>query len=215
MIEIDIRDINNNAKGKMGLAEMVFNNEASEALVHSAVVNYLANQRQGTAATKTKGMVSGGGKKPWKQKSTGRARSGSSRSPIWRGGGTIFGPQPRDYTSKLPKNMRRMALYKALTMKMADGEVTVIDSLSLEKPVTKDMIKILKNLGVSDRTVLIVLSEKDDNVILSARNIPGVEVVRVSDINAYNIVVFKNIIFTADAMAKLQEGISEGEVEAS
>ena len=215
MIEIDIKDINNNAKGKMGLAEMVFNNEASEALVHSAVVNYLANQRQGTAATKTKGMVRGGGKKPWKQKSTGRARSGSSRSPIWRGGGTIFGPQPRDYTSRLPKNMRRMALYKALTMKMADGEVTVIDSLSLEKPVTKDMIKILKNLGVSDRTVLIVLAEKDDNVILSARNIPRVEVIRVSDLNAYNIVVFKNIIFTADAMAKLQEGISEGEVEAS
>jgi len=215
MIEIDIKDINNNAKGKMGLAEMVFNNEASEALVHSAIVNYLANQRQGTAATKTKGMVRGGGKKPWKQKSTGRARSGSSRSPIWRGGGTIFGPQPRDYTSRLPKNMRRMALYKALTMKMADGEVTVIDSLSLEKPVTKDMIKILKNLGVSDRTVLIVLAEKDDNVILSARNIPRVEVIRVSDLNAYNIVVFKNIIFTADAMAKLQEGISEGEVEAS
>jgi len=215
MIEIDIKDINNNAKGKMGLAEMVFNNEASEALVHSAIVNYLANQRQGTAATKTKGMVSGGGKKPWKQKSTGRARSGSSRSPIWRGGGIIFGPQPRDYTSKLPKNMRRMALYKALTMKMADGEVSVIESLSLEKPATKDMIKILKNLDMTGKTVLIVLAEKDDNVILSARNIPGVEVIRVSDINAYNIIVFKNIIFTADAMAKLQEGISEGEVEAA
>ena len=215
MIEIDIKDINNNAKGKMGLVEMVFNNEASEALVHSAVVNYLANQRQGTHATKTKGMVRGGGKKPWKQKSTGRARSGSSRSPIWRGGGIIFGPQPRDYSSKFPKNMKRTALYKALTMKMADGEVSVLDSLSLEKPATRDMIKILKNLGVSDRTVLIVIAEKDDNVILSARNIPGVEVVRVSDINAYNIVVFKNIIFTADAMAKLQEGISEGEVEAA
>lgn len=214
MIEIDIRDINNNAKGKMGLAEMVFNNESSEALVHSSVVNYLANQRQGTHATKTKGLVSGGGKKPWKQKSTGRARSGSSRSPIWRGGGIIFGPQPRDYSSKFPKNMKRMALYKALTMKMADGEVSVVDSLSIAKPATKDMVKILGNLGMSGKTVLIVLPEKDMNVMLSARNIPGVEVTRVSDINAYNVVVFKNILFTADAMSKLQEGISEGKVEA-
>ncbi|MCL6579899.1 MAG: 50S ribosomal protein L4, partial [Candidatus Bathyarchaeota archaeon] len=165
MFEIEVKDINNNAKGKIALSEAIFNNTASEAVVHSAVVGYLANQRQGTHATKTRGLVSGGGKKPWKQKKTGRARHGSIRSPIWRGGGIVFGPQPRDYSINLPKNMRKTALYKALTMKFSDGEIAVVDFISIDKPKTKDMVRIFKNMGLSEKTVLIVLPEKDDNIM--------------------------------------------------
>ncbi len=207
MLEIEIKDINNNSKGKASLSETVFNNTASEAIVHTAVVSYLANQRQGTHATKTVSMVSGGGKKPWKQKHTGRARHGSTRSPIWRGGGTVFGPQPRDYSIKLPQNMRRTALYKALTMKLSDKEVAVVDSISMEKPNTKELVKILKNMGLSEKTVLIVLPEKDNNIMLSVRNIPTADVVRVSDLNAYQVAAFGCVLFTADAIAKLQSNL--------
>lgn len=204
MFEIEVKDINNNVKGKIVLSEIVFNSNASESVVHSAVVSYLANQRQGTHATKTISMVSGGGKKPWRQKKTGRARHGSIRSPIWRGGGIVFGPQPRDYYINLPKNMKKTALCKALTMKLSDGEIAVVDSISMDKPKTKDMIKILNNIALSGKTVLIVLPEKDDNVMLSVRNIPTADVVRVSDLNAYQVAAFDYILFTADAISKLQ-----------
>ncbi|MEW6740668.1 MAG: 50S ribosomal protein L4 [Nitrospirota bacterium] len=207
MFEIEVKDINNNAKGKITLSEAVFNSTASEAVVHSAVVSYLANQRQGTHATKTVSMVSGGGKKPWKQKKTGRARHGSIRSPIWRGGGIAFGPQPRDYSVNLPKNMRKAALYKALTMKLSDGEIAVVDSISMDKPKTKDMVRILRNIGLSEKTVLIVLSEKDENIMLSVKNIPTADVVRVSDLNAYQVAAFDCVLFTADAISKLQSNL--------
>jgi large subunit ribosomal protein L4 len=207
MFEIEVKDINNNAKGKIALSEAVFNNTASEAVVHSAVVSYLANQRQGTHATKTVSMVSGGGKKPWKQKKTGRARHGSIRSPIWRGGGIAFGPQPRDYSVNLPKNMRKAALCKALTMKLSDGEIAVVDSISMDKPKTKDMVRILRNIGLSEKTVLIVLSEKDENIMLSVKNIPTADVVRVSDLNAYQVAAFDCVLFTADAISKLQSNL--------
>lgn len=202
-VTIEIRDINNNVKGTMNLAGAIFANEASDSVVHTSVVNFLANQRQGTHATKTRGLVSGGGKKPWKQKHTGRARQGSIRAPQWRGGGIVFGPQPRDYSSKLPKQMRRVALFKALTMKLADGQVMLLDSLSLDKRKTKDMIRVLANLGLSDKSVLIVLHENDSNIIFSSRNIPGVAVVRASDLNAYAVAAYDHIVFTADALAKL------------
>lgn len=207
MFEIEVKDINNNAKGKIALSEAVFNSTASESVVHSAVVSYLANQRQGTHATKTVSMVSGGGKKPWKQKKTGRARHGSIRSPIWRGGGIAFGPQPRDYSVNLPKNMRKAALYKALTMKLSSGEIAVVDSISMDKPKTKEMIKILTNIGLSGKTVLIVLPEKDENIMLSVKNIPTADVVRVSDINAYQVAAFDCVLFTADAISKLQSNL--------
>ncbi|MDI6728245.1 MAG: 50S ribosomal protein L4 [Thermodesulfovibrionales bacterium] len=207
MFEIEVKDINNNAKGKIVLSEAIFNSTASESVVHNAVVGYLANQRQGTHATKTVSMVSGGGKKPWKQKKTGRARHGSIRSPIWRGGGIVFGPQPRDYSVNLPKSMRKTALYKALTMKLSDGEIAVVDSIPMDKPRTKDMARILSNLGLSDKTVLIVLPEKDDNVMRSVRNIPMADVVRVSDLNAYQVAAFDRVLFTADAISKLQSNL--------
>jgi len=203
MIDIEIRDMYNNAKGKISLSGAVFGNDASSAVVHSAVVSHLANQRQGTHATKTRGLVRGGGKKPYKQKGTGRARAGSSRSPLFRGGGTIFGPQPRDYEIKMPKAARRVALCKALTMKLADSEIMVLDALHIDKPRTKDMVKILDGLGLGGQSVLLVLSENSENVFLSARNIPGVGVTRVSDLNAYQVAAYNKLVFTEEAIKKL------------
>ena len=176
-----------------------------QGVLHSAVVNFLANQRQGTAATKTKGMVSGGGKKPWKQKSTGRARAGSSRSPLWRGGGTVFGPQPRDYSYSLPKKAKKAALNAAISGKMADGEIIVIDGFGLVKPSTKDMVTLLKNLGLAGKSTLIVVPEKNDAVFLSARNIPGVKVTRVTDLNPYEVAANSWILFDRQAVEMLTE----------
>ena len=205
MAEIDIKDKNNSTVGTITLPETVFSASAKQGAVHGSIVNYLANQRQGTHATKTKGLVSGGGKKPYKQKGTGRARAGSSRSPLWKGGGTVFGPQPRDYSYNLPRKAKKVALHSALSAKLADGEITVIDGISLEKPCTKDMLTILKNLGLNGKTTLIVLPEKNDSVILSARNIPGVSVTRVTDLNTYNVAVHTMLLITKQAVEMLAE----------
>ncbi len=208
MLEIDIRDINNDIKGKLKLPEQVFGCGASESVVHTAVRGYLANQRQGTHATKTRGLVSGGGRKPWKQKHTGRSRHGSIRSPLWKGGGTTFGPQPRDYSIKLPKKQRKIALYKALTMKLTDGEIILIDSLSMDTPKTKRMVEILKKLGLSTKTVLLVTANKDNSVFLSVRNIPTMAIIEVDDLNAYHVACYDIILFTLDAMKKLQTTVA-------
>lgn len=205
MPEIDIKDKNNAIVGKININDDLFGMEARQGVIHEAVVNYLANQRQGTHATKTKGLVRGGGKKPWKQKHTGRARSGSIRSPLWRGGGIIFGPQPRDYSYKLPKKVRRLALMSAVYEKLSNGEVVVIDSLSLEKPRTKEIVSILKNLAIDSKSVLIVLPAKDDAIVLSARNIPGVRVMRAMDLNVYDVVASRAVVMTKDAALILGE----------
>jgi large subunit ribosomal protein L4 len=205
MPEIDIKDKNNTTVGKINMNDDLFGMAARQGVIHEAVVNYLANQRQGTHATKTKGLVRGGGKKPWKQKHTGRARSGSIRSPLWRGGGIIFGPQPRDYSYKLPKKVRRLALMSAVYEKLSNGEVVVIDSLSLEKPRTKEIVSILKNLALDSKSVLIVLPEKDDAIVLSARNIPGVRVMRAMDLNVYDVVASRAVVMTKDAALILGE----------
>ena len=205
MVEIDIKDKNNSSVGTITLPDAVFSAAAKQGAVHGSIVNYLANQRQGTHATKTKGLVSGGGKKPYKQKGTGRARAGSSRSPLWKGGGTVFGPQPRDYSYNLPRKAKKVALHSALSAKLADGEITVIDGISLEKPRTKDMLAILKNLGLQGKTTLIVLPEKNESVILSARNIPGVSVTRVTDLNTYHVAVHTMLLITKQAVEMLAE----------
>ena len=205
MPEINIKDKNNTSVGKMDVPESIFGVTAKQGVLHSAVVNFLANQRQGTAATKTKGMVSGGGKKPWKQKSTGRARAGSSRSPLWRGGGTVFGPQPRDYSYSLPKKAKKAALNAAISGKLADGEIIVIDGFGLVKPSTKDMVLLLKNLGLTGKSTLIVVPEKNDAVLLSARNIPGVKVTRVTDLNPYEVAANSWILFDRQAVEMLTE----------
>jgi large subunit ribosomal protein L4 len=137
MAEVEIKDKSNNTIGKVTLSDDVFGVHAKEGVIHGAIVNFLANQRQGTHATKTKGLVSGGGKKPWRQKHTGRARSGSNRSPLWRGGGTAFGPQPRDYYYTIPKKVRRLALLAAFQEKLSSGGVVIIDNFAIEKPKTK------------------------------------------------------------------------------
>lgn len=208
MPEVDIKDKNNNIIGKINLREDIFGAQVKQGTIHDVVVNFLANQRQGTHATKTKGLISGGGKKPWKQKHTGRARSGSIRSPLWRGGGTVFGPQPRDYSYKLPKKVRRLALMSAFHEKLSKGEVVIIDNFSLEKPKTREMIFILKNLGLNDKSVLIVLPEKNEMISLSTRNIPGINVTRVMDLNTYDVLNCNTLLMTKEAAVTL-EGIKE------
>jgi large subunit ribosomal protein L4 len=205
MPELDIKDKNNTVVGKIALSDDLFGVSAKQGVLHQAVVNFLANQRQGTHATKTKGLISGGGKKPWKQKGTGRARSGSTRSPLWRGGGTIFGPQPRDYSYKLPKKVKRLALMNAFHEKLSSDEVVILDGFSFEKPRTRDIVSILKSFNLQNKSVLIILPEKDDAVVLSARNIPGVRVVRAADVNVYDVIAHAMLLMTKDAVLKLGE----------
>ena len=202
MIDIEIRDINNKTKGKISLEGQVFGNEASPAVVHSAVVSHLANQRQGTHSTKTKGLVSGGGKKPYKQKGTGFPRSTRSNPAPTSPCATLScrrGCWPR----RIPNSPKRAALCKALTMKLADNEIMVLDAIKIDRPRTKDMIKILDALGLAGQSVLLVLTEKDSNVLLSTRNIPAVDVARVADLNAYQVAAYGKLVFTEEAIKKL------------
>ncbi len=205
MPEVEVKDRNNKVVEKLTLPEDVFGREVKPELLHQAVVNYLANQRQGTHSTKTRGTIRGGGKKPWRQKHTGRARHGSIRSPLWRGGAIVFGPQPRDYYYKLPKKQKRLALKTALSAKLKDNELTVIDNLNFEKPRTKDMVTLLKGLGIDGKSVLIVTPDKDENVYLSARNIPGITVIRAVDLNTYELLAHDHVLMTKGALSKVQE----------
>lgn len=205
MPEFEVKDKNNKPVGKINLSDEVFGVKAKDGVLHNAVVNFLANQRQGTHATKTKGLVSGGGKKPWKQKHTGRARSGSSRSPLWRGGGTVFGPQPRDYSYAIPKKARRLALKAALSGKLSDGEIIVVETLSIEKPRTKEMMSVLKRLELDGKSTLIIVPEHNETIVLSARNIPGVTVTRVSDLNCYDVAAHSRLLMTRQAAEMLSE----------
>lgn len=199
-----IRDTNNNIIGEINLSNEVFGAPRRPHVLHEAIINFLANQRQGTHATKTRGLVSGGGRKPWRQKHTGRARAGSIRSPLWRGGGVVFGPQPRDYSYNLPKRFKRLALRTALSAKLTDGEIVITDNLFFEKPNTKKMVSILRNLGLEGKSVLIVLPEKDDSVLLSARNIPGVSVIRSADLNPYSVISHNTLLMTKESVIQLE-----------
>jgi large subunit ribosomal protein L4 len=205
MAELDIKDKNNKLVGKLNLPEGIFAVKSKTGVVHDAIVNFLANQRQGTHATKTRGLVRGGGRKPWRQKHTGRARAGSIRSPLWRGGGNVFGPEPRDYSYSPPKKAKKLALHSVLSEKLSDGEITVIDEFVIQKPCTKDMVSILKNLGLEGKSTLIVLPEKNDSVMFSARNIPGITIRRVSDLNPYEVAVHSRLLMTKIAIEKLTE----------
>jgi large subunit ribosomal protein L4 len=205
MPEIEIKDRDNKTVEKINLREDLFGGQANRGILHQVVVNFLANQRQGTHSTKTKGFVSGGGKKPYRQKHTGRARAGSNRSPLWRGGGTIFGPLPRDYSYSVPKKVKRRALMAALYEKLSGNEIVVVDSIPIEKPKTKEMISILKNLGLDKKSLLIVLPEFNDTVALSARNIPGVAITRAADLNTYDVISSNMLLVTREAFMKLGE----------
>jgi large subunit ribosomal protein L4 len=206
MLEAEIRDKKNGVVEKVELPEGIFGLEVRSDILHMAVLNFLANQRQGTHATKTRGLVRGGGRKPWKQKHTGRARHGSIRSPLWKGGGTTFGPQPRDYSYKLNKKLKRLALKTALSSKYADGELVIIDSIEIEKPKTKDLISLMAALGLSGIKVLIVVNDDADggNLVLSSRNIPGVNVARVSDVNTYTLLYHDKVLMTKKSLEAIR-----------
>ncbi|HHX01101.1 MAG TPA: 50S ribosomal protein L4 [Firmicutes bacterium] len=190
--------------GDIELNDAIFGVKINEALMHQAVVSHLANRRQGTAATKSRGMVRGGGRKPWRQKGTGRARVGSIRSPLWVGGGVIFGPTPRDHSFSLPKKARRMALKSALSAKVRDGELIVLDELKIDEPKTKLMVKVLKALN-ADKKPLIVISDWDANIELATRNIPKALLLKSSGLNVYDVLNHDQVIFTKDALTKLEE----------
>lgn len=204
MPKVALYDITGNQVGDVDLNDDVFGVEVNNHVMYEAVKNYLANQRQGTQSTKTRAEVRGGGRKPWRQKGTGRARQGSIRSPQWKGGGVVFAPKPRDYSYKLPKKVKRLALKSALSSKVADNEIIVVDQLSLEQPKTKEMIKILSNLKAGKKT-LVVIPERDDAVILAARNIPGVKTTFVNTINVYDILNCDSFLITKDAVNKVEE----------
>jgi large subunit ribosomal protein L4 len=182
----------------------VFGVEVKSYLLHSAVVNQLANRRAGTAATKTKGLVSGGGIKPFKQKGTGRARAGSNRSPLWRHGGTVFGPMPRDYSYSMPKKEKRAALASALSSKVGENRMVLLDKLELTEPKTSRMSELLKTLGVAE-SALVLISAENKNVTLASRNMPNIKVLRMENINVYDIIKYRYLITTQDALTTMQE----------
>ncbi|MCR5475075.1 MAG: 50S ribosomal protein L4 [Lachnospiraceae bacterium] len=203
MANVSVYNMEGKEVGKMDLNDAVFGVEINEHLVHMAVVQHLANRRQGTQKAKTRGEVSGGGRKPWRQKGTGHARQGSTRSPQWKGGGVVFAPVPRDYSFKLNKKEKRAALKSALTSRVQEDKFLVLDELKLDEIKTKKFSEILSNLKVSKAVV--VLAEDDKNVICSARNIPDVITASINTINTYDIMKYNTVIATKDAVAKIEE----------
>lgn len=187
------------------LSDAVFAAPVNRGLLHQAVVMYEANRRVGTAAAKTRGMVAGGGRKPWRQKGLGRARQGSIRAPHWRKGGVVFGPQPRSYRLSMPRKMRRAALRAALTAKLRDGELIVVDGLTLPAPKTREMRAVLERLGIADHKPLLVLAEPDTTVRLAARNLDGVEAAVAADLNARQVLVHGRLVLTRDAVRRIEE----------
>ena len=204
MPKIDVYDINGKKVSDVELNEKVFGIEPNETIVHSVLVNYLANQRQGTQSTKTRAEVRGGGKKPWRQKGTGRARQGSIRAPQWFKGGIALGPKPRDYSYRLNKKERRLAIRSVLSSKVLENNLVVVDAMNFDAIKTKNMVSALSNLKVEGKT-LIVLPEKNENVQKSARNIEGVKTSLVNTINVYDLLKYNKLILTVDAVKNLEE----------
>jgi large subunit ribosomal protein L4 len=190
--------------GKIKLSDEIFGIEPNKTVLHSAVVNYLANQRQGTQSTLTRAEVKGGGRKPWRQKGTGHARQGSTRSPQWTHGGIALGPKPRSFRFALPKKVRRLAMKSALSAKAASNDLIVLDKLEMEEIKTKTMVSVLNALG-ADRKAIVVLPEKNETVIKSARNIPGVKTAMVNTLNVYDILNADKFIVVKDAVAQIEE----------
>ena len=203
MANVTVFNMEGNEVGTMELNDAVFGVEINEHLVHLAVVRQLANKRQGTQKAKTRSEVSGGGRKPWRQKGTGHARQGSIRAPQWTGGGVVFAPVPRDYEVKMNKKERRAALKSALTSKVQDNKLVVVDSLALAEVKTKEMQKVLTNLKADN--ALVVTAADDQNVVLSARNIADVQTATVSTINVYDVMNHKTVVVTKDAVASIEE----------
>ena len=204
MPKIDVYDIQGKKVSDVELKDEIFGIEPNEAVVHSVLVNFLANQRQGTQNTKTRAEVRGGGRKPWRQKGTGRARQGSIRAPQWIKGGIALGPKPRSYKYRVNKKEKRLAIKSCLSSKVLEKELVVVDSLPFKEIKTKEMVKALNNLKVEGKT-LILLPEKNEIVQKSARNIEGVKTTLVNTINVYDLLKYKNLVITLDTVKKLEE----------
>ena len=204
MPKIDVYNIEGKKVSDVELAENIFGIEPNEAVVHSVLVNYLANQRQGTQSTKTRSEVRGGGRKPWRQKGTGRARQGSIRAPQWIKGGIALGPKPRSYYYTVNKKERQLAVKSVLSSKVLENTLVVVDSLDMKEIKTKEMVKVLNNLKVEGKT-LMLLADKNENVQKSARNIEGVKTTLVNTINVYDLLKYKNLVITLDTVKKLEE----------
>ncbi|MBQ9136439.1 MAG: 50S ribosomal protein L4 [Lachnospiraceae bacterium] len=203
MAKVSVYNMNGKEVGTIELNDAVFGVEVNEHLVHMAVVQQLANNRQGTQKAKTRSEVSGGGRKPWRQKGTGHARQGSTRSPQWTGGGVVFAPVPRDYSFKLNKKEKRAALKSALTSKVNDSKLIVVDELKLDEIKTKNFQTVMDNLNVNKG--LVVLAENDANVVLSARNIPTVQTTLTNTLNVYDVMKAGTVVLTKDAVSKIEE----------
>jgi len=204
MIALSVHNIKGENVGEVFLKENIFSAKVNKYLVHQAVKRYLANKRRGTASTKNRSAVRGGGAKPWKQKGTGRARAGTNSSPIWVGGGVVFGPAPRDYSFSLPKKMKVAALKSALSDKLGNKEIIIVDKLVLEESKTSKMVQILKSLQAFKKPLIIVENE-DKNIARAAKNIKGTQVLPVSKINTYDLVNHKKIIITKKALKRIEE----------
>ena len=203
MANVSVYNMEGKEVGTMELNDAVFGVEVNEHLVHMAVVNQLANNRQGTQKAKTRSEVSGGGRKPWRQKGTGHARQGSTRAPQWTGGGVVFAPTPRDYSIRLNKKEKRAALKSALTSRVNDNKFVVVDELKFEEIKTKNFKNVMNNLNVSK--ALVVLAENDQNVVLSARNIPEVRTSLVNTLSVYDILKYNTVVATKAAVASIEE----------
>ena len=203
MANVSVYNIEGKEVGSIELNDAVFGVEVNEHLVHMAVVNQLANNRQGTQSAKTRSEVSGGGRKPWRQKETGHARQGSTRAPQWTGGGIVFAPKPRDYSFKMNKKEKKLALLSALTSKVADNKIVVLDEFKLDEIKTKKFAEVMNNLKVSK--ALVVLEGENKNVVLSGRNIPTVKVSATNEINTYDVLKYDTLVVTKAAVEKLQE----------
>ena len=203
MANVSVYNIEGKEVGSIELNDAVFGVEINEHLVHMAVVNQLANNRQGTQSAKTRSEVSGGGRKPWRQKGTGHARQGSTRAPQWTGGGIVFAPKPRDYSFKMNKKEKKLALLSALTSKVADNKIVVLDEFKLDEIKTKKFAEVMNNLKVSK--ALVVLEGENKNVVLSGRNIPTVKVSATNEINTYDVLKYDTLVVTKATVEKLQE----------
>ena len=203
MANVSVYNIEGKEVGSIELNDAVFGVEVNEHLVHMAVVNQLANNRQGTQSTKTRSEVSGGGRKPWRQKGTGHARQGSTRAPQWTGGGIVFAPKPRDYSFKMNKKEKRIALLSALSSKVAESKIVVLDEFKLDEIKTKKFVEVMNNLKVEN--ALVVLEGENKNVVLSGRNIPSVKVTATNEINTYDVLKYTTLVVTKAAVEKLEE----------
>lgn len=208
MPTLEVKNLKNETVGQIELSDDVFGVALNEALIYDAVKNYQTNQRQGTVATKTRGNVSGSGKKLWKQKGTGRARIASLRSPLWKGGGNVHGPQPRDWTSEMPKKMKRGALKSALSERLREGNLVVIEEFNLSDHKTKSFLNVAKGFGW-DKKTLIVETVAAKNLVLASRNVPDVKVANDANVNIYDVIYHEQLVFTKAAIEALQEKLSK------